>query len=73
MPGCNKRVVYLQHYFNYTLNYFLIYIHYINKSNTFTWRKIVSLLSEPKLHIEDAQLLILIKFLKVVYGNNIRL
>lgn len=36
-------------------------------------RKIVSLLREPKLHIEDAQLLILIKFLKVVDDNNIRL
>lgn len=36
-------------------------------------RKNVSLLSEPKLHLEDAQLLILIKFLKVLYGNNIRL
>lgn len=74
MPGCNKRVVYLQHYFNSDiLNYFLIDIHYINKSNTFTWEKIVSLLREPKLHIEDVQLLILIKFLKVVDDNNIRL
>lgn len=36
-------------------------------------RKIVSLLSEPKFHIEDAQLLIFIKFLKVVDDNNIRL
>lgn len=36
-------------------------------------RKIVSLLSESKLHIEVAQLLILIKFLKLVDDNNIRL